>query len=248
MRTLLIVLWTVPLAAPQDLRNPHNAPQDVAAGAKSFRSHCAPCHGLHAEGGRGPNLAAGRFYRGSSDADLLRNISDGIPGTEMPGIFYMEDRVWQIVAYIRSLNAAAEKPAGDAAGGAALFRSKGCMTCHRVSGEGGRLGPDLTQIGKTRSLEYLRRSILDPDADVPQQYRVVSFLDASGNRVQGFVMNEDTYSVQLIDMSERLHSYQKSTLNDYRIDETSKMPQYRDSLNGGQLNDLVAYLASLRPE
>src|SRR4029077_8083337 len=107
--------------------------------AKTFRSHCATCHGIRGEGGIGPALAAGRFFHGSSDDALLKNISDGIPGTEMAGLFYSPDRVWQIIAYIRSLNqnTRTEVP-GDIAAGRGLFHSKGCTKCHRVQGEGGR--------------------------------------------------------------------------------------------------------------
>ena len=247
MRRLVILLWAASLdGQSQEVRNPRTTPEDVAAGARTFRSHCATCHGLHGEGGRGPNLAAGRFYHGSSDADLLRNISEGIPGTEMAAIFYMEDRVWQIIAYIRSLNAAAEGPTGDVGRGAEIFRSKGCTGCHRAGGQGGRLGPDLNGIGKLRSPDYLRRSILDPSADVEPRYWVASFTDASGKRVEGFIMNEDTYTVQLMDMTEQLHSYEKAALKDYKVEKASKMPSYRDSLPGDQVNDLVAYLASLR--
>ena len=248
MRKLAVLVWAVTLAAQPPVRNPRTSPEDIALGAKTFRSHCAPCHGLHAEGGRGPNLASGRFYHGSSDANLLTNITEGIPGTEMPSLFYMEDRVWQIIAYIRSLNAAAARPPGDAVRGAELFRLKGCTGCHRVSGEGGGLGPDLTQIGKMRSIEHLRQSIVDPSADVQPRYWVASFQNAAGQPVEGFVMNEDTYSVQLMDMKQQLHSYEKSALHDYKVEKASKMPSYKDSLAGEPLNDLVAYLASLRPE
>ena len=189
----------------EELKNPRTTPADVAAGAKTFRSHCSPCHGMNAEGGRGPNLAAGRFFHGSSDAELLRNISNGIPETEMPGLFYSPDRVWQVVAYIRSLNAAAARVEGDPKRGEALFRSNGCMKCHRIDGEGGRLGPDLSSIGQSRSPEHLRMSIVDPNADVRPRYWVVSFKDG-GQEQKGFLMNEDTYTVQFIDMKEQLHS------------------------------------------
>jgi putative heme-binding domain-containing protein len=160
----------------------------------------------------------------------------------------MEDRVWQIIAYIRSLNAAAERPAGDVARGAELFRSKGCTGCHRVGGAGGSLGPDLTQVGAMRSVEHLRQSIVDPSADVQPRYWVASFKDDSGKPVEGFVMNEDTYSVQLMDMNQQLHSYEKAALRDYKVEKVSKMPSFKDSLTGEPLDDLVAYLASLRPE
>jgi putative heme-binding domain-containing protein len=248
MRTLAVLIWAASLAAQPPVRNPRTSPEDIALGAKTFRSHCAPCHGMHAEGGRGPNLASGRFYHGSSDANLLTNITEGIPGTEMPSLFYMEDRVWQVIAYIRSLNAVAGRPPGDAARGAALFRSKGCIGCHRVNGEGGGLGPDLTQIGKMRSVDHLRQSIVEPGADVQPRYWVASFNAAAGKPVEGFVMNEDTYSVQLMDMNQQMHSYEKAALRDYKVEKVSKMPSYKDSLTGEPLDDLVAYLASLRPE
>src|SRR6267378_6860649 len=104
MRTLVVLLWAALLGAQQTAQNRSVTSKDVAAGEKTFRSHCAPCHGLHGEGGRGPNLASGRFYHGSTDADLFTNITDGIPGTEMPGLFHADDRIRQILAYIRSLS------------------------------------------------------------------------------------------------------------------------------------------------
>ncbi len=233
----------------QAVSNPYTSPADVALGAKTFRSHCATCHGTNGEGGLGPNLANGQFYHGSSDAELLANISSGIPGTEMPGLFFSSDRIWQIVAYLRSLNAARTgSVAGDPQRGAMLVRSSGCLQCHRISGEGGRLGPDLTHAGQTRSAEYLRQSIIDPNADVSPRYRIVSFRDSAGKVYQGFLMNEDTYTVQLIDTHEQLHSFDKGALLDYKIERRSQMPSYKTSLSGSQIQDIVAYLSSLRPD
>lgn len=244
-----LVLVAAMAAEPEETRNPRTSPADVAAGGKTFRSHCSPCHGLNGEGGRGPNLATGSFFHGSSDLELLNNISDGIPGTEMPGLFYSSDRVWQIVAYIRSLNAANQsKPGASAAKGAELLRDKACLQCHRISGQGGRLGPDLSEIGKSRSVQHLRQALLDPNADVRQRYWVVSYTDASGTRVEGFLMNEDTYSVQFIDMSGRLQSLAKAGLKDYRVEKISKMPSFKDSLTNEEVEHMVAYLASLRPK
>jgi len=167
----------------------------------------------------------------------------------MPGLFYSPDRVWQVVAYLRSLNAGKEaRPIADVARGADLFKSKGCQQCHRVNGEGGRLGPDLSDIGKTRSVEHLRAALVDPNADVRQRYWVVSFKDASGKNHEGFLMNEDSYTVQFIDMHERLHSVSKSGLKDYKVAKTSRMPSLKDSLSTSELDQLVAYLSSLRPK
>lgn len=203
---------------------------------------------MNGEGGRGPNLANGVFYRGSTDAAILDNISNGIQGTEMPGLFYSEDRVRQVVAYVRSLNAdASSQSGGDAAHGAAVFQKSGCPNCHRVNGHGGRMGPDLTRIGQSRSREHLRQAVVDPGSDVRQRYWVVRAKDAAGRPVEGFLMNEDTYTVQLIDMKSSLHSLAKAELQDYRVEKISKMPSYKGKIEGDDLRDLVAYLSSLRP-
>jgi putative heme-binding domain-containing protein len=142
----------------------------------------------------------------------------------------------------------AAKPTADAARGTELFKSKGCDQCHRVNGEGGRLGPDLSDIGKTRSVEHLRAALVDPQADVRQRYWVVSYRDDSGKSQEGFLMNEDSYTVQFMDMSERLHSVSKSGLKDYKVEKTSRMPSFKDSLSNNELDQLVAYLSSLRPK
>lgn len=242
-----ITLYAQSETQTEPIHNPRTSPDDVAAGAKTFRSHCAACHGLNGEGGRGPNLASGVFYHGGSDWQLLNHISNGIAGTEMPGLFYSPDRVWQVVAYIRSLHQGkAAGLLGDPASGVRLFHAKGCDSCHRVAGKGGRLGPDLTNIGATRSTEYLRESILYPNADVRERYHVVSATAKDGANYSGFLMNEDTYTLQLIDFNEQLRSIPKSSLSSYKIEKLSKMPSYKDTLSGRELDDLLAYLSSLR--
>lgn len=250
MSRIFVALWAWALMAqPEEVRNPRTSPADVAQGEKTFRSHCSPCHGFKGDGGRGPNLSNGNFYHGSSDAELLRNISDGIAGTEMPGLFYSPDRVWQVVAYLRSLNAASRPASAEgAAQGKELFRAQGCGGCHRVNGEGGRQGPDLSEIGKTRATEHLRQAIIDPNADVRQRYWVVTAADAAGRKVEGFLMNEDTYTVQYIDMAGKLHSVEKAGLRGYKVDKVSKMPSYRTKLTDDQVGQLVSYLSTLRPQ
>jgi len=244
-----VSLSAMALGQAVELTNPRTSPEDVAAGAKTFRSHCATCHGIRGEGGLGPALASGRFFHGSTDDALLRNISNGIPGTEMPGLFYSPDRVWQIVAFIRSLNQNARREVpGDIAAGSALFQSKGCVRCHRVQGEGGRLGPDLSSIGKSRSPENLRDSIVNPDAVVQARYWVFEGAAKDGTTYAGFLLNEDSYTVQILDFQEQLRSINKSALSSYKVRKDSRMPSFGKTLNDGQITDLVAYLSSLRPK
>ena len=236
-----------PVAPQIESHNPKTSPADVEAGKQTFHSHCSPCHGYNAEGAIGPNLAAGRFYHGSTDRDLYRNISQGIAGTEMPGIFYNGDRVWQLVAFIRSLHQPDERPPGDPSRGQTIYASSGCASCHRINGQGGSLGPDLSGIGAARAVAYLRESIASPDASVDRRYWIASFQDSAGRKMSGFVLNEDTYTLQIMDLKSQLHSYDKASIRGLTIEKRSAMPSYHDRLSNDQLTDLVAYLWTLRP-
>lgn len=230
------------------VRNPHATPEDRTAGAKIFRSHCASCHGLKGTGGLGPNLTTGTFYHGNSDAELYANISDGIVGTAMPGQFFDGTQIWQIVAFVRSLSQAAAAPAlhGNAAHGGQLFREKGCIGCHLARGEGGTGGPDLSVIGSQRSADYFRESMLDPNAKVAPEFWVAKILARDGTSYSGFIMNQDTYMVQILDFTRGLKSISRTDFRDFGIDRSSTMPSYKGKLSDAEIEDLVSYLASLR--
>ena len=166
----------------------------------------------------------------------------------MPGLFYSSDRVWQVIAYIRSFSQhPSAEPSGDHARGRTLFASSGCANCHRIQGRGGLTGPDLTNVGKMRSAHHLREAITNPGADVRQRYWVVDLITDEGKSIGGFLMNEDTYSVQFINSSGQLQSYSKSGLKSYKVEKVSKMPSYQDRLGKKEVDDVVAYLSSLRP-
>jgi putative heme-binding domain-containing protein len=240
---------TILPAQEADLRNPSTSPSDVAAGARIFRSHCAECHGLKGEGGRGPSLTMGQFRHGSSDGALLRTIMKGIPGTEMPGVYFEEHQVWQIVAFVRSLSARPVPRSlhGSPANGEKLFRGKGgCAGCHMVNGTGGRQGPDLSDIGARRSPEHLRTSLLEPNKEVLPAYWSLRLVLRDGSARSGFRLNEDTYSIQMLALDGSLHSFLKTDLRDTQISKTSLMPSYGKKLSGAEVDDLIAYLASLR--
>jgi len=244
----LVLLAVVPLAA-QTGANPHNTPADREAGAKIFRTHCAPCHGIKGTGGTGPDLTTGRFFHGSTDADLYRNISEGIPNTAMPDVFFDGAQVWQIVAFVRSLSRQPSQAAkGDPAHGRLLIENKGCMSCHLIRGVGEAKGPDLSVIGSQRAPDYLRESIVDPSAHIAPEYRVARISVQGNVRRAGFLLNQDTYMVQILDFEKGLMSIPRTSIKDFGIDSTSYMPSYKDSIAGADLNDIVAYLSSLRRE
>lgn len=248
--TLLSAVWLLAATAfaqQREIRNPHTTAADVAAGAKIFRGHCAECHGLKGEGGRGPTLTTGVYYHGSTDEDLFNNITDGIPGTSMPGVFFSSDQVWQVVSFVRSLSAAkAAPPKGDIARGERIFREKGCQGCHLVRGDGGVNGPDLTLIGSQRSPEHLRRAIVAPGDKVLREHWIAKVTLENGKSYSGFILNEDTHTLQILEQKQGLQSLTKRDFNRYSVEKTSTMPSFARQLKEDELNDLVAYLHSLQ--
>jgi putative heme-binding domain-containing protein len=222
---------------------------DVAAGQKIFDAQCAWCHGAAGTGGTGPDLHRTQLRHAASDRDLVNIVRNGIPGTEMPSfaIAFTETMAWQTAAYVRSLGRAAGRPLpGNAQHGASLYDANGCASCHIVAGKGRAVGPELTAIGALRGAPYLREAILKPEAAHPPGYLVVKATTASGQEVRGIRVNEDVFYIHIRDARGGVHTLDKSTLA--KLDrelEASLMPSYA-RLASGDLDDLVAYLASLR--
>ena len=248
---LAIALTAVPVTAQHaddTVRNPFRSASDVEAGGRLYRSHCAVCHGIEGEGGRGVNLTAGMFRHGGTDRDLYTTISVGIPGTEMPGIFFDGRQLWQLVSFVRSLSQGrgAEFAEGDAEKGRAVYAANGCSGCHRIRGEGGRTGPDLSDVGAIRSLGHLQTSVTKPNEAVYPQHWMVRAKTEDGKQVSGLRLNEDTFSVQLIDASGRLVSLSKADLAEFEVDRSSAMPSFEDKIQGDDFDNLIAYLASQR--
>jgi cytochrome c oxidase cbb3-type subunit 3 len=228
-----------------------NSRADLLRGEKLFQVHCALCHGPKGEGGRGPMLTRARLSRAPDDAALLGILEDGIRGTEMPGTGgTLSDREKrQTAAYVRSLGKVALKPVpGDAARGAGIFRGKGnCAGCHAIQGEGGVAGPDLSGVGDSRSPAYLRESLVNPGAAVPEGYLLVTVFPKGGQSVTGVRVNEDSFSIQIRDSAGRSYSFWKKDLA--QVDKQkgkSPMPSYQGQLSDAELTDVVAYLASLK--
>jgi putative heme-binding domain-containing protein len=232
----------------------------ITPGAVLFRQECMFCHGVAARGGmRGPDLTTGSWNHGGADTDLFETISRGIPGTAMPANKLTEDEIWQVVTYLRTLQQPLSvAAAGDRSRGETLFFGTArCSSCHIVNGRGGRLGPELSTVGSARSRGYLVESIRDAGRQltpnrsfgdtIALKYDTVTAVTADGRTIVGVPMNEDTFTVQLMDTSERVHSLQKSSLTSLRHEDRSLMPSYdANRLSNGDLDDVVAYLQSLR--
>lgn len=246
----LFCMWQAQLPTEVPKRNPYTSAADVERGKRLFASNCAVCHGPEGAGGRGANLAQPTLRRAPDDSSLFFVIRQGIPGTEMPpgwGVLD-EHEMWQVAAYVRSLGRiAVENVRGDARAGANLFRASGCIGCHQVGAEGGRMGPPLTGIGTRRGAAYLRAKVLDPASSLPEEFLQVEVVTRAGKRINGIRLNEDSYSVQVRDLSDGLLSFWKDELASIeRQPGRTPMPAFRGRLSDRELDDVVAYLVSLR--
>jgi cytochrome c oxidase cbb3-type subunit 3 len=236
----------------------------IKVGESQFRANCAFCHGLGARGGgRGPDLTRAQKRHGNSDADLFRTINEGVPGTAMPpngatqqGVGMTEEEIWQVIAYIRSVEKKADATfMGNAAHGKELFQgTAGCSTCHMIQGKGGRIGPDLSTTGSARSTEYLVESLRQPSKrlaqgiseamkEFSQEYETVTVVTADGTKFMGVVLNEDHFTLQMMDTRENLHLFEKDKLRSFEKSRESLMPAYdQKTLSDKDLQDVVAYL------
>jgi putative heme-binding domain-containing protein len=243
---VLVTLWmTLP---PGATLAQHETASDLLDGERAFRSNCANCHGPDGDQIQGIDLGRGRFRRPMTDDDLVRTIRNGIPNTPMPATNMSVEQAQNIVSYLRAraVQATSGGIAGDAARGKAVFEGKGnCLSCHRVSGVGSRVGPDLTGIGTQRGAAELQQSLLDPNAEVAANNRFYRVVLKNGSTVEGRLLSHDTFTVQLLDTHEQLRSFVKSDLRSAGF-IPSPMPSYRGTLTDQDIADLVSYLASLR--
>lgn len=265
-RTLLVLACILAASAgaqglkpPKPLENPK--PADLERGHTLFGAQCVRCHGIGGTGGMGPPLARAKLRRAPDEETLVAILFEGIPGTAMAAAWQLSEReMTQVAAYVRSLG---QKPAealpGDPVRGKATYDGKGaCASCHIVRGAGSGQGPELTDVGERRGSSFLRESLLDPGVNLPERlvpyepnsypaYLVVRAVTLAGADIVGARVNEDSFTVQIRDGTGRFHSLRKADLKSLVKNESaSLMPSYRDTLTATEVDDLVAYLMTLR--
>ncbi len=248
---------------------PEAAPLDSAAavqealerGRGHYLASCATCHGVNGGGGEGPPLARSQLMRAPDDRALARIVMAGISGSSMSGSWWLSGvEVGELVRFVRSLAPSGpdevEMLTGDPSRGQALYESEGCADCHTLRGFGTARGPDLTTVGARRGPGHLREALLDPAAALPRgmtamprdfvDYLIVRVVDADGNQTRGMRMNEDTYTLQLKDARGVIRSFYKPELRELEREfDRSLMQSYRGRLTADQIEDLVAYMATL---
>lgn len=266
LSALAFLAWTSPISAqigpaapPPHSAHPTPTPQSLAEGKTLFEGTCAGCHGIDGSGANGPNIRqVGKDLGPEGIYSVI--YGGGAIGSGMPAFSSLgEQKIWLLVNYVSSFGQPGGGAAtGDPAKGKEVYDSNGCSNCHMIGAQGGDSGPDLSQIGGVRSVGFLHDALLDPGANLPQSdaslqerasypsytmYRVVM---KDGKVIEGMRLDEDSFTLQLRDAKGQIHSIEK--LNASKIEvvpNASFMPSYKDKLSETQLNDLVAYLASL---
>jgi putative heme-binding domain-containing protein len=230
----------------------------LAEGQALFRGLCSGCHGGMGRGGKGPDLTDNRWLHGDKDEDIARVIKNGVAGTTMKklGESLKEKQIAVIIAYVRSLARAPGestwKPymGGDPKAGEQLFfDEKGkalCSKCHAIHNKGGRVGPALDRIASRRSPEFIMESIVQPSKFIDPLFEAVQVVTGEGKVLKGLRINETNFSIQLREENGRFHSFMKRDLDDFRVMDTSMMPDnIAEQLTVKQLHDIFAFLTTL---
>ncbi len=245
LMAVLAVLWVATVASAQD----HTySSADIATGVRIYGAQCQLCHGSNGDTVAGVNLRLGRFRRAVTDDDLAQVIAKGV-APAMPSFAFSPAEVNGLVAFIR----AGFDPGGTAVKvgnidrGKQVFATKGaCASCHRVGREGPKSAPDLSDIGALRTPAALQRAMLEPNVAMPPINRPMTIQTTAGRTVKGRRLNEDTFSVQLVDDTGKLVTVEKKNIKSVEAGKTSPMPSVASKLSPDEVADLVAYLLTLR--
>jgi len=241
----------------QDSPTANPAAEDLQ-GKQAFETRCSTCHGLDGGGAMGPNIQGIPFRLGS---DVVANIiKNGLSGGMPAFAGQMSDaQIQQVVAYLLSLTPKdTGKVTGDPAKGKEVYDSSGCAGCHIIAGEGSGIGPELTSVGKLRGPNYLRTTLLYPGSDLPQahvflesggqlDFLYVHVVTKEGHAFDGTRAAEDSFHIVIKDAEGNFHSFRKADLRELKNEPgKSVMPSFKEKLSDAQIDDLVAYLASLK--
>ena len=237
----IVGMWSPPTRAQHGFTR-----AEVENGARLYQASCATCHGANGDQVRSVALFSGRFRAATTDDDLVRIIINGIPNTAMPPNRYSNEEAGMIVAYLRGL-AAGDRvtlTAGDVARGKTVFTGTGkCASCHHPSA---RMAPTLADVGTIRRPLELEQAVLEPSADLHPDFRFVRAVRRDGSSIRGRLMNQSTFSVQILDTTEQLRGVDRSEIRELTFESNSPMPSYRGVLTTQELADVVAYLTTLR--
>jgi putative heme-binding domain-containing protein len=257
----------------------HSDGEDVIDGAFYFRLMCWNCHAGQTRGGEAPDLFKPQWLYGWTDDGIYQTVFNGLPGTEMQkfGDKLSNEAIDMILGYVRTEQAKAAGVSldeikddtewspymgGDVKAGEAIFFSEGyaCGKCHTVHGRGAtgtssEIGPDMTYVARTRSLQFIVESTLNPRAYIAPEYELLTIVTKDGEEITGRKQylydhrdRENPDVVQILDESGKLWTtYFKKDLESISVPQAGVMPEnFADILSVKQMHDLLAYLSTLK--
>lgn len=242
------VVFTAQVASRRTAGMQARSLEGAAEGRTIYNRSCTMCHGLDgAAGDRAPALGAQRRYLRRTHQELYDAIRNGIKGTLMPGSPLPEADIQKMIAYIFSIRAsAADLPvAGNVNAGEQIFHGKaGCRQCHMIRGQGGLIGPDLTNIAAERKLDELRAALIEAKPVPPRGYQPVSLTTKAGQSIRGVIKNENNFSLQILGTDDKLHLLARDEIRNITYETRSLMPSGFDkTLTASEFQDLVAFLS-----
>jgi putative heme-binding domain-containing protein len=238
-------------------------PSLIAKGEKLFRKKksCFACHQLEEEGGLvGPDLSrAGFSYTPEWIFTWIGNPQNIKPKSKMPNLGLDNEECRAITAFLVSLEGNGIKKQWDAylsgsgdpvKGKKLFFDSEGkanCGKCHTVNDQGGKVGPQLSFVGTSRTTAFLLESILKPKAVITSGYSSILILTKKGKFITGVKRNEDDSSIDLMDKEGNALHIPKDEIKKYKTQKISIMPgNFKDILTQDEVRHLLAYLSTLK--
>lgn len=137
---------------------------------------------------------------------------------------------------------------GDAEVGRNLFFTDGaanCIRCHQINGQGSNVGPDLSDIGKQHSADYLLQALIEPSATIAPGYGTFNLTMGDGRVLSGLFHAESETTITLGKQGEKVELFNKSDIKNIQR-PTSGMPPINYLLTQHQIRDVVAFLGTLK--
>jgi putative heme-binding domain-containing protein len=151
------------------------------------------------------------------------------------------DKVELMAKYRAALNDGGGR-APDAARGRQVY-SKTCLQCHKMFGEGGDVGPELT--GSDRAnVDYILENVLDPAATVGRDFQLTTIATTDGRLLNGIIRAQDEAAITVQTANDRL-ILPRESIEEMSVSDDSMMPEgLLEPLSMEEIRDLFAYLAS----
>lgn len=177
-----------------------------------------------------------------------------------PGVLEQETAAQPAVVHVPT-DAAAKKRdyeryalthAGDAGRGREWFANEKqakCLVCHKVNGQGGEVGPELSQIAGKFDRPHLIESLLEPSRQIVEGFRTSTIVTADGRTLVGIIKEQSADGLTIVDANGRRQRIAAGDIEDQQASGVSLMPDGIEKLlTVEQFADLIAYLETLRQD